>query len=519
MVAGGTGTGQTASSAQYTLTSLASFNVTNGSRPETLVGDASGNLYGVTEYGGNVSNDQEGYGSVFEVTAGTHTLHTLATFNNTVSGSTPNGSLIVDAAGNFCGTADQGGTYGLGTVFELAAGTNSLDALATFDSSNGEGPIDLTSDANGNLYGMTYRGGTYHAGTVFLLTAGTHIFSTLVSFNGTNGAGSLGDTFGSLISDANGNIYGTTTDGGTNNKGTLFEIVAGSHSFSTLVTFNGMNGSHPAGLVLDANGNVYGTTFRGGASDAGTVFELSADTHTLTTLAAFNGANGELPNPGLIVDASGNLYGTTYEGGKCDNCGTVFKVAAGARAVTTLAAFDGSNGLLPAGGLTVDAYGNLYGTTEGGTYDKGTVFKLSPGTGTLITLVSFDGTNGDGPDTALIVDANGNVYGSTYGGGVYGWGTVFELSPAPGVLGDYNGDGVVDAADYSVWRDTLGSTTELRANGNNTGTSMGVVDQADYDFWKAHFGMEGGSGSLSAVPEPASIMLFIGALPILGCRR
>lgn len=158
----------------------------------------------------------------------------------------------------------------------------------------------------------------------------------------------------------------------------------------------------------------------------------SAQQYTLSTLAAFNGTNGSFPVAGLIADASGNLNGTTYSGGASGD-GSVFEVANDANhTLTTLATFNGTNGSFPAAGLIADASGNLYGTTfRGGLKGDGTVLEVANNANhTLSTLVMFSGANGANPRARLIADASGNLYGTTYGGGANGTGTVFECVPA-----------------------------------------------------------------------------------------
>jgi uncharacterized repeat protein (TIGR03803 family) len=389
-----------AAQAEYKLTTLVTFDGTDGGGPAVGRIDASGNLYGAMESGGDLTLDFGlGVGTVFELAAGTHVVTTVATFND-MNGDFPAASLIADANGNLYGTTGSGGTLnggvsGYGTVYELAADTHALNTLATFDYlTNGAHPNGgLVADARGNLYGTAGGGDiTLNAGsgdgTVFKLAAGTHTLSTLATFNGTNGNGPVGG----LVADASGNLYGTTFQGGANDNGTVFELAAGTHVLSTLATFNGTNGGYPnGGLIADANGNLYGTTAYGGANGNGTVFEVANDVnHTLSTLVTFNGANGASPRAGLIADASGNLYGTTSLGGDLTlnvgyGLGTVFEVAAGTHALTTLASFNGTNGDIPRAGLVADASGNLYGTTsEGGDqmlnggHGGGTLFELSP---------------------------------------------------------------------------------------------------------------------------------------------
>ena len=258
-------------------------------------------------------------------------LTTLAAFDGT-NGRLPFAGLIADASGNLYGTTEQGGA-GYGTVFEVAAGTHALSALVTFNGTNGAFPrAGLIADASGNLFGTTAEGGANDYGTVFEVAAGTHELSTLATFDGANGR----EVVAGLIADASGNLFGTTKYGGDltlnfgSGDGIVFEVAAVTHTLSTLVTFNIANGAQPyAGLLADASGNLFGTTHLGGANGKGTVFEVANDvTHKLSTLLAFDGANGAFPDAGLIADANGNLYGTTQNGG-ANGRGTVFELAAG----------------------------------------------------------------------------------------------------------------------------------------------------------------------------------------------
>lgn len=304
-----------------------------------------------------------------------------------------------------------------------------LTTVATFSSSLlGSKPYaGVIFDAAGNLYGTTSDGGMNNEGTVFEVLAVVHTLTTLVTFDDTNGDRPIGG----LVADAAGNLYGTTSDGGANSDGTVFEVSASNHTLTTLASFDGIRGANPyAGLTVDASGNLYGTTFNGGANDDGTVFEVSAARHTLTTLASFNGTNGMHPRGGLVVDAAGNLFGTA-NGGGASNDGTVFEVSAADHAITALASFGSPNGVTPGAGLVADAAGNVYGTTtKGGANDDGTVFEVSAAGHTLTTLASFDATDGIDPEAGLIADASGNLYGTTNNGGANGAGTVFQFSAA-----------------------------------------------------------------------------------------
>ena len=366
------------------------------------------------------------------------TLTTLASFAGTSNGATPLAGLTFDAAGNLYGTTSAGGSANDGTVFELSGTTHqTLTTVTTFTGPNGALPeAGLTVDVAGNLYGTTYvGGGTGVFGTAFELSGTTHqTLTRLAAFTlfGSN-------PVSTLTADAAGNLYGTTKLGGAGNAGTAFELSGTAHqTFTSLAAFNTANGANPeAGLTLYA-GNLYGTTFAGGANGVGTVFELAGPTFgTITTLATFNTSDGAGPEAALSFDAAGNLYGTTYRGG-FNGGGTVFELSGtNHQTLTTLASFAPPSdagpgyGVLNAG-VTVDAAGNLFGTTSaGGTYDDGTVFELSGTTHqTLTTLATFNNLNGGGPRAGLTADAAGNLYGTT----TAGYGTAFELSNAGYVL-------------------------------------------------------------------------------------
>ncbi len=260
-----------------------------------------------------------------------------------------------------------------------------------------------------------------------------------------------GDPSGSMIFDQAGNLYGTTQGGGSSGSGTVFELSPnqdGSWTESVLYSFTGGNdGDRPfASLIFDSVGNLYSTTYAGGNDRAGTVFELSQNqdgSWTESVLLSFNFTNGSGPTTGLIFDSTGNLYGSTTEGGEYGD-GTIFQLTQnpdGSWTETLLHSFTGgSDGNYPDhGGLVFDTAGNLYGTTyEGGNYGGGTVFELSQnqdGSWTEKVLHQFTGGNNKGakPESTLIFDKSGDLYGTTLSGGAHGDGNVFELIP--------NGDG------------------------------------------------------------------------------
>jgi uncharacterized repeat protein (TIGR03803 family) len=430
--AGGFGTVFELAKNSSTITTLASFDGRNGKYPHAgLVMDGSGNLYGTTEAGGPVTTLPGGalvaFGTVFELAAGSGTITRLASFNGT-DGANPYAGLVMDGSGNLYGTA--------GTVFELAHGSSQITLVASFSAPNGIAPAGLLMDGAGDLIGTAQLGGASSDGTVFELAHGSGTLTTLASFSGTNGSSPNPPTM-----DSSGNLYGTTVYGGANGysnvagtgDGTIFELVKGSDTITTLASFDGTDGQNPLGsVVMDSSGNLYGIS-GGGAYGAGTVFELAHGSGAITTLASFDGTDGAAPEGALILDGSGNLYGTTYFGGASGE-GTVFELAAGSATITTIASFDGTDGADPGAGLIVDSSGNLYGTTEsGGASGGGTIFEVVQGSGTITTLASFDGTDGKSPG-GLVMDSTGHLYGTTGSGGASNFGTVFRLAKNSGAI-------------------------------------------------------------------------------------
>ncbi len=358
-----------------------------------------------------------------------YALTGLASFQGD-NGANSYAALVRDAAGNLYGTTSGGPVNSFGTIFEVVAGTSTPIVLAKFNGANGANPFsELVVDAAGNLYGTTVFGGASGSGTVFELAAGSNTPTVLASFNGTNGANS----YAGLVRDAAGNLFGTTSAGGANGFGTIFELAAGSSTPTALASFDGAHGNSSfAALVRDAEGNLYGTTAFGGAKDLGTVFELAHGASTPTVLASFDRFHGNTPFAALYRDAEGNLFGTTSAGG-ANGLGTIFMVSPGLNTPIFIASFDGANGRTPYTNLLADASGNLFGTTTGGgANDRGTVFELALGSDTPTTLFSFDFKNGAYPLSGLVMDPAGHLYGTTSNGGSLGVGTFYALSPSHG---------------------------------------------------------------------------------------
>jgi uncharacterized repeat protein (TIGR03803 family) len=358
-----------------------------------LIRDAAGNFYGTTRFGG-----ARGGGTIFKLDAAGKETPLFSFFRGNRfrgykdDGIDPFAGLLQDTAGNLYGTAESGGDLtchypgGCGTVFRRKT-SGKVKVLYRFHLVDDElGPeATLVQDMSGNLYGTTIHGGDFACdlgcGTVFKLST-TGQQTLLHSFH----SGTDGETPNGVILDAAGNLYGTTSLGGVGNVGTVFKVDATGKETVVYSFQGGTDGAYPhAGLIRDAAGNLYGTTWGGGSdlgsgTGGGTVFMLDT-TGKETVLFRFaddpNGA-GE-PMAPLIRDASGNLYGTTMDGGTgCSTCGTVFKLDTSGKE-TTLHNFTGADGAGPAAGLVQDGTGSLYGTTQvGGASNNGVIFKITP---------------------------------------------------------------------------------------------------------------------------------------------
>ena len=367
-------------------------------------------------------------------------------------------SLVMDAAGNLYGTTYQGGScpgQACGLVFKLSPSTGGWaeTTLYSSDLPSGYMGAPLAMDASGNLYGVVSSGGFFNSnycqnpgcGLVFELspTSNGWTYTELFKFHGNDG----GNPTGPPTLDAAGNLYGTTLLGGIHNDGTVFKLT---HTASTwqhraLHVFTGLaDGAQPnSPLTFDAAGNLYGTASGGGTSHFGTVFKLTlqaSGNYTFGYIHAFTGGTkGIEPVGSLVVDAAGNVYGATLEGGSqqpvCelfDGCGIVYELvhSSNGYAEKVLHSFvAGVDGAVPLGGVIADSSGNLYGTTSRGVKSvAGTVFELSPSGATWTETLLYTGSPNyivHGFTQNLLLTPSGDLFGSADGT------LIFELSPVP----------------------------------------------------------------------------------------
>jgi uncharacterized repeat protein (TIGR03803 family) len=494
-----------------------------------LVEDTAGNFYGTTSQGGITGGacGSVGCGIVFKVDqAGNETV--LHSFAGRPDGATPLAGLVLDAVGNMYGTTSQGGTTNSGTVFKLDA-TGTETVLYSFTGSpDGAGPAaDLVLDAAGNLLGTTSAGGISGRGTVFKLDA-TGKESVQYSFSG----GLDGSTpMGGLVLDAEGNMYGTAFAGGagpcklprrgrimtTDTCGVVFELDT-TGTESVLYSFTGEpDGASPAGdLVRDAAGNMYGTTVAGGILciiiapplpgqgpsaeyDCGTVFKVHP-TDGETLLHAFNGApDGAIPYGGLILDAAGNLYGTTSQGGagSCSassglsgiedlGCGTVFEVEAAGNA-TVLYSFTGT-GLewAPKAGLALDPSGSVFGTTTQGGVTGGECTDFGCG------VVFKFAADVNRPDAAApTFSPPGGTYNSSQ--------TVTISDPTANAAIYYTTDGSTPTTSSTLYAGaiTVSSSETIQAIAAASGVANSPIASAAYTISPADFSLTAASSDLT----------------------
>jgi uncharacterized repeat protein (TIGR03803 family) len=357
-------------------------------------------------------------------------------------GSDPVSGLVLGSDGNFYGVTFGTTPTGFGEFYSLAT-DGIISELHNFGNglvtNDGEYPVGkLVEGTDGNYYGTTEEGGADSLGTLFKITP-TGTETILHSFHDGSVSNDGIQPIGGVVLGSNGIFYGVTNSGGTMNDGTVFSLTSAGlvtilHSFGD-GTVGGDGVAPLAGLVVGGDGNLYGTTSQGGTAGVGTVFKITP-TGTLTILHSFGDGtvtnDGSDPVAALVVGPNGDLFGTTKSGGVSGNYGVVYQIAL-TGGVTILHKFlDGTvtgDGSDPESQLTSASDGNLYGTTNLGGIGAGTVYKITP-EGVLSIVYDFTSASSGSvnPTGGVIQGANGALYGTTGKGGPVSEGTVYELN-------------------------------------------------------------------------------------------
>ena len=377
-------------------------------------------------------------GTLVAQAAQAQTFSVYYAFQGGLDGAYPYARPLIEKGNVWC-TTNQGGQNDSGTAQVLVGGKPWL--VTHMSGQTGIFPTADLTWSGGKAYGVNFWSGNYGSGTIFrwYIQKNKAQFNVLYAFqNGLDGQ----QPNGTLVRDTAGNLYGTTSDGGAGSAGTLFKLDP-SGNLTVLYTF-GADAARPRGnLVRDAKGNFYGTTQIGGAYGYGTVFKFDASGNETIIHSFTGGSDGGYPYGGVIRDAKGNLYGTTYQGGDLVNCpggigcGVVFKIDKKGKE-TVLYTFTGYDGRAPVGTLLLDKAGNLYGTTsyggESDIYYWGTVFKLDPAGKETLLHVFTGYSDGAYPMAGLTMDKSGNLWGTASLGGYEsdgsnGYGVIFEITP------------------------------------------------------------------------------------------
>jgi uncharacterized repeat protein (TIGR03803 family) len=407
-----------------------------------LIKGTDGYFYGMTSSGSSNGISTTGYGTIFKMTT-TGTIISVKDLDYSITGSSPYGSLLQAADGNFYSMTSMGGSHGYGAIFKMSPG-GAISILKYLDTISGGMPQgSLIQAADGNFYGMTNEGGTYGSGTIFKVTS-TGVLTVLKSLN-SNVTGS--NPYGGLVVGSDGNFYGMTSGGGANGYGTVFKITP-TGIFTILKSLDYfVTGGNPKGnLIRATDGNFYGMTYAGGTNGAGTIFKITSS-GVLTVVKHLDATTGTNPYGSLTQGSDGNFYGMAAQGGTY-NFGTIFKCTPSGTLTVLRSLNYAADGGYPYGSLYRNSDGYFYGmTSSGGTnYDyTGTAFKISS-TGTYTVLFHFpDGALGFNPSENLIQARDGYYYGMAHNGGKSNYGAIFKLCNS-GVLTslrsfDYNNNG------------------------------------------------------------------------------
>lgn len=390
-----------------------------------LIQANDGTFYGTTYAGG--SNN---IGIIYQFNPITNTYTKRHDFTLTINGRSPMAPLLQASDGKLYGVAAGGAAPGIyGVLYQYDIVTNVYTKKIDFSPAIGHIPAgSLIQHTDGNLYGMTSSGGANGFGVLFQYDPVTDVYTKKIDFAGTtNGRSPKGE----LMQASDGTLYGMTSLGGTNNKGTIFQYDPTTNALTKKFDFDGtISGSTPYGTLTEAaDGMFYGMTSDGGTSNAGVLFQYDPTTTTFTKKLDFTGANGAYPQGSLMQAGDGKLYGTTYLGGF--GYGVLFQYDPITNTSVNKFEFDDlANGGSPKSTLMQASDGKLYGLSESGLYYSGVMFQYDPGNSTITNKIVFgEALNGRSPSSKLLKASDGMLYGMTSYGGSINKGTLFQYNP------------------------------------------------------------------------------------------
>lgn len=487
---------------------LHNFNLNQGAYPYAgLVQDASGRLYGTTYFGNGGGN----YSTVYSINPDGTGYTVLANLNGS-NGNYAFSKLIIGQDGLLYGTTHSGGTYNTGTIFRIGRDGSNFAMLYSFGSNTTDsrhpGYGQLFQAADGKLYGTTLHGGSEGVGTLYSFDPITFHFTQILSFTSQNGF----YPYQGVITGPDGYLYGSANSGGTGNAGVVYKVALNGSGYQKLKEFrnNIDNGRYPLSGLEQANGEYFGTTINGGINDRGVIYKLNRYGKGLTKVFDFGTSNLWYSYSSLTSASDGKLYGTTNSslngrGGvfRFDPVGSNFfelysfptsggghpylnklmegndgKLYGGlshwpgyqgalyslqkdGSNFSFIHGFNSSNGAIPRGDLVRGPDGALYGlTVVGGAYNNGSIYKINTDA-SLSTIYNFDGLNGAQPNNGLILGLDGRLYGTAYVGGSSGFGVIFRINTDgsdytkiyefTGANGAYPFNGLAQGADSTLY--------------------------------------------------------------------
>ncbi len=400
----------------------------DGSQPVGAVLEASnGKLYGLTTYGGS-----HGHGTLYEYDKVRNIFTSKKSFDLETIGGISYGSLVEASNGKFYGITYSGGENDEGILFEYDVSSNKLDRKISFNKSiSGSSPKgSLLSASNGKFYGLTYSGGIYGGGTLFEYDTKLETYFKKYDFGSWLDHSELGcNPYGSLIECSDGFLYGVTSSGGTAQyqKGTIFKYDMNTSTLEKVFDMGVDDGAQAMGDLVEANGKLYGITNDGGDSGKGVLFEFDPQTKNYTKKLDFSGSKGASPKGSLIKISTGELVGMTHDGGN-NGSGVLFKFNPNTDEYSKLFDFSSNTARWINGNVVEADNGKLYGMSRiGGNYSDGVIFEFNLETNEYTTMHHFcDCNGGANPLGSLMNASNGKLYGMTTGGGESDLGVIVE---------------------------------------------------------------------------------------------